>query len=98
MGEREEMIEKDFVLQNEVGLHARPAAKFTRIASSYKSEIRIIKGEKVGNGKSLLSILALGLFQGTKFTIKIVGPDEVEALYALTQLVENDFMVDEESL
>jgi len=85
------MIEKEFVLQNEVGLHARPAAKFTKVASEYKSEIRLIKGDKVGNGKSLLSVLALGIFQGTKFTIKIVGPDELEALYGLTRLIDNDF-------
>ena len=85
------MIEKEFIINNEAGLHARPAAKFTRVASSYKSEIRIIKGEKVGNGKSLLSILALGIFGGTEFTVKIVGTDEVEAMYELTRLIENDF-------
>ncbi len=88
------MIEKQFVINNETGLHARPAAKFTKVASSYKSEIRLIKGDKVGNGKSLLSILALGIFGGTEFTIKIVGPDEVEAMYDLTRLIESNFKED----
>ena len=88
------MIEKEFVINNETGLHARPAAKFTRIASSYKSEIRLVKGNKTGNGKSLLSILALGIFGGTKFTVKIVGPDEVEAMYGLTRLIETNFKED----
>lgn len=84
------MIEKEFVINNETGLHARPAAKFTKVASSYKSEIRLIKGNKVGNGKSLLSILALGIFGGTKFTIKIVGPDEIEAMYELSRLINSN--------
>lgn len=88
------MVERDFLIKDEAGLHARLAAKFTRVASSYKSEIRIIKEgqeEKEGNCKSLLSILALGIFGGTRFTIKIVGPDEVEAMHALTRLIEHDF-------
>lgn len=88
------MIEREFVIENEIGLHARSAARFTRVAGMYKSEIRIIKDNKSGNGKSLLSILALGIFGGTKFTVKIVGPDEVEAMYELTRLIENDFNLD----
>lgn len=91
MGEREQMIEKEFVINNEIGLHARPAAQFTKVASSYKSEIRVIKGDKSGNGKSLLSLLALGIFGGTKFTVKIVGPDEVEAMNGITRLIESNF-------
>ena len=88
------MIERDIVLNNKTGLHARPAAQFTRIASSFKSEIRLIKGDKMGNGKSLLSVLALGIFAGTEFTIKIAGVDEVEAMYALTKLINDDFVDD----
>ncbi|NLN41627.1 MAG: HPr family phosphocarrier protein [Clostridiales bacterium] len=88
------MIEKEFVIGNETGLHARPAAKFTKVASSYKSEIRVIKGDKSGNGKSLLSILALGIFGGTKFAVKIVGPDEVEAMNDITRLIESNFQDD----
>ncbi|MFY9177848.1 MAG: HPr family phosphocarrier protein [Caldicoprobacterales bacterium] len=94
MGEREEMLEKEFVINDETGLHARPAAKFTKVANSFKSEIRVIKGDKTGNGKSLLSILALGIFGGTKFTVKIVGPDEVEAMYSITRLIERNFKED----
>ncbi|MFY9279704.1 MAG: HPr family phosphocarrier protein [Caldicoprobacterales bacterium] len=88
------MLEKEFVINDETGLHARPAAKFTKVANSFKSEIRVIKGDKTGNGKSLLSILALGIFGGTKFTVKIVGPDEVEAMYSITRLIERNFKED----
>ncbi|NLJ41712.1 MAG: HPr family phosphocarrier protein [Clostridiales bacterium] len=82
------MIEKEFIIEEGIGLHAQAAARFTKIANSYSSEIRIIKGNKTGNGKSLLSILALGIFGGTKFTVKIVGSDETEAMYNLTLLLE----------
>lgn len=88
------MIEKEFVIQHEVGLHARPAARFTKLANSFKSEIRLIKDEKVGNGKSLLSILALGIFKGASIKIQIVGSDEVEAFYCLKKLMEHDFKED----
>ncbi|HZJ57689.1 MAG TPA: HPr family phosphocarrier protein [Clostridia bacterium] len=88
------MIEREFAIKDDMGLHAGSAAKFTRIAGRYKSEIRVIKGNKTGNGKSLLSILALGIFGDTKFVVKIVGPDKIEAMYDLTRLIENDFILD----
>ncbi len=88
------MIEREFIIRDDIGLHAGPAAKFTRVASRYKSEIRVIKGNKTGNGKSLLSVLALGIFGNTRFTVKIVGPDEVEAMYDLTRLIESNFEED----
>ena len=91
MGERKHIIEKEFVINKEIELHVRPASQFTKVASSYKSEIRVIKGDKSGNGKSLLSLLALGIFGGTKFTVKIVGPDEVEAMNGITRLIESNF-------
>lgn len=85
------MVERDFLIEDDAGLHARPAAKFTRVANSYQSEIRVVKDNKEGNGKSLLSILALGIFGGMKFTIKIVGPDKLEAMHALGRLIESGF-------
>ena len=53
----------------------------------------MIKGDKTGNGKSLLSTCP-GYFGGTKFTVKIVGPDEVEAMYSITRLIERNFKED----
>ncbi|MFO7153565.1 MAG: HPr family phosphocarrier protein [Caldicoprobacter oshimai] len=85
------MLEKDFVIENEVGLHARPAAKFTKVANSYKSEIFVIKDGKIGNGKSLLSILALGIYKGCRFRVQVVGPDEAEALCGITKLINSNF-------
>ena len=88
------MVEKDFIIDNEAGLHARPAATFTKVANSYKSDVYIIKDGKIGNGKSLLSTLALGINRGCKFKIQIVGPDEVEAMFGITKIIDNNFLED----
>ena len=89
------MIEKEFTIYNEAGLHARPAAELIKIASSFKSEIRIIRDDKVGNAKSLLSVLALGIFKGSKILVQINGPDEITALYRISKLIENNFLEEE---
>lgn len=85
------MIEREFIINNEMGLHARPAAKLTQVANRYKSEILIIKNGKTGNGKSLLSILALGIFKGARFKVRIIGVDEIEAMCGIRKLIEGDF-------
>ncbi len=85
------MIEREFVINNEMGLHARPAAKLTQVANKYRSEVLVIKNNKIGNGKSLLSILALGIFKGTPFKVRITGPDEIEAMCGVRKLIEGDF-------
>lgn len=85
------MIEKEFIIENEAGLHARPAAELIKVADSFKSDIKIIKDCKTGNAKSLLSVLALGIFKGSKITVQINGPDEISALYRITKLIESNF-------
>jgi len=89
------MIEREFIINNEIGLHAGAAAKFTQIANAYKSEIRLIKNSKIGNAKSLLSVLVLGIFKGSRFKVQIVGSDELEAASGITRLIENGFEFDE---
>ncbi len=90
-GEGEYMIEKEFTIENEAGLHARPAAKLIKAASRFKAEIRILRDNKMGNAKSLLSVLALGIFKGAKVTVQINGPDEITALYRIQKLIESNF-------
>lgn len=91
------MIEKEFTIENEAGLHARPAAKLIKAANSFKSEIRILRDTKMGNAKSLLSVLALGIFKGCRITVQINGPDEITALYRIQKLIESNFTEEEES-
>lgn len=81
------MFVKDVVVQNQVGLHARPATFFIQKANEYKSSIWVEKEERRVNAKSLLGVLSLGIVGGT--TVKIIadGPDEEEAVEGLINLV-----------
>jgi phosphotransferase system HPr (HPr) family protein len=87
----EQSTSKEVVITNPQGLHARPAHAFVTLASQYESQIEVIKSDEVVNGKSILSILTLGASQGTKLQIKASGVDALEAVAALTELVEQGF-------
>ncbi|MDP2652629.1 MAG: HPr family phosphocarrier protein [Candidatus Omnitrophota bacterium] len=76
-------IEKEIVIQNAQGLHARPAALFVQIASKYDSHITICKDKESVNGKSIMGILMLGAQQNTKVIIIADGGD---AELAVTEL------------
>ena len=85
------MIVKDVMVQNQVGLHARPATFFIQKANEFKSSIWIEKEERRVNAKSLLGILSLGIVGGTQIRIIADGADEQEAVTALTELVDSGF-------
>ena len=85
------MFIKDVMVQNQVGLHARPATFFIQKANEFKSSIWVEKEERRVNAKSLLGVLSLGIIGGT--TIKIIadGVDEQEAVDGLVNLVQSGF-------
>ena len=85
------MITKEVVINNQVGLHARPATFFIQKANEFKSSIWVEKEERRVNAKSLLGVLSLGIIGGT--TIKIIadGSDETDAVEGLAALVESGF-------
>ena len=85
------MYVKDVMVQNQVGLHARPATFFIQKANEFKSSIWIEKEERRVNAKSLLGILSLGIVGGTQIRIIADGADEQEAVTALTELVDSGF-------
>ena len=85
------MQEISIVVRNKVGLHARPAALFVQIAAAHQSKITVTKGDKTGNAKSILGILALGVHQDDRITIQADGADEGEALETLAKLIEDNF-------
>ena len=85
------MCVKDVVIQNQVGLHARPATFFIQKANEYKSSIWVEKDERKVNAKSLLGVLSLGIVGGTTIKIIVDGYDEKEALEGLVSLVESGF-------
>lgn len=88
------MFVKDVVVQNQVGLHARPATFFIQKANEFKSSIWIEKEERRVNAKSLLGILSLGIVGGTSIRIIADGADEELAVQGLVDLVDSGFSED----
>ncbi len=78
-----------FVVRNELGLHARPAGQFVVLAGQFDSEIEVTRGSETVDGSSVLSILSLAAACGTTLTIRAVGEDAVEAVSALGELLEH---------
>ena len=78
-------------INNEVGLHARPATFFIQRASEFKSGIWVEKEERRVNAKSLLGVLSLGIVKGTTITLIADGSDEDEAINSLMALIEDNF-------
>lgn len=85
------MFVKDVVVENQVGLHARPATFFIQKANEFKSSIWVEKEERRANAKSLLGVLSLGIMGGTQIRIIAGGTDEQDAVEALAKLVESGF-------
>ena len=85
------MFSKDVVVQNQVGLHARPATFFIQKANEFKASIWVEKEERRVNAKSLLGVLSLGITKGSSIVISAEGPDEEEAVNALCALIESNF-------
>ena len=85
------MISKEVVINNQVGLHARPATFFIQKANEFKSSIWVEKEERRVNAKSLLGVLSLGIVKGTAITIIADGSDEEEAIATLSSLSNRTF-------
>ena len=85
------MKNKKIMISNKLGLHARAAAKFVRIASGFQSEIMIHLGEREVSGKSIMGIMMLAAGKGTEIRLVTIGPDENEAITALENLIVNKF-------
>jgi len=84
------MFAKEIVIQNQVGLHARPATFFIQKANDYKSSIWVELGERRMNAKSLLGVLSLGIQKGMTITIGAEGSDEEKAVKDLINMLENE--------
>ena len=76
---------------NQLGLHARAAARFVHLATRFESQIRVTRDAKIMDGKSIMGILLLAAARGTTITITADGRDEAEAVHALSRLVETGF-------
>ena len=85
------MVTKEVVINNQVGLHARPATFFIQKANEFKSSIWIEKEDRRVNAKSLLGVLSLGIVCGTTINIIADGIDEAQAVEVLSELVNSKF-------
>ena len=85
------MVSKEVVINNQVGLHARPATFFIQKANEFKSSIWVEKEDRLVNAKILLGVLSLGIVKGTPVTIIADGADEETAIETLSALIDADF-------
>jgi phosphocarrier protein HPr len=85
------VIEREAIIVNSEGLHARPAARIVRLASTFNSDIEISKDGVGVNGKSIMGVMMLAAECGSSITIRAQGPDAQHAAEALAELVANGF-------
>ncbi len=83
------MPDKDVTLTNDVGLHARPAAVFSKMAAGFSSEITVSKDDRSANAKSIMSVLKLDVRKGDSISIATDGEDADEALAKLVKFIES---------
>lgn len=85
------VVEKEVEIVNRLGLHARAAAKLVQTASAFRSRVLLVTDDEEVDAKSILGLLLLAAAQGTKLRVRCEGPDEEEALAAVTALIANRF-------
>src|SRR6201997_4117424 len=91
---RDLKIIKEIAIENRLGLHARPAAMFVRVASRHRCEVWVSKeGEEI-NGKSIMGLMMLAAGQGSKLRIRCEGPDAEKAMEELEELINARFNED----
>ena len=83
-------VEKEIIIKNAQGLHARPAAMFVQITSKYNASVNVRKGNEKVNGKSIMGILTLGAQQNTKIIIEAEGDDAVLLVQDLETLLSKE--------
>jgi len=93
-GARRHKAEKEIAVVNRLGLHARPAALFVKVASRYRSYIWVRKENEQVNGKSIMGLMMLAAGQGSKLQVRCEGPDAARALDEIEQLINARFNED----
>ena len=85
------MQQRDVEIVNKLGLHARPSAKLTQLASSFKSQVFMSRNGRRINAKSIMGVMMLAAAKGSTVTLETDGDDEVQAMDALAALIESGF-------
>jgi phosphocarrier protein HPr len=87
-------IVREIPIVNRLGLHARPAAMFVRIASKFRCEVWVGKDGEEVNGKSIMGLMMLAAGQGSKLQIRCEGPDAAQAICEIEELIKSRFNED----
>ena len=85
------MQQQDILIINKLGLHARASAKLTQLASGFKCEVMLSRGNRRVNAKSIMGVMMLAAAKGTTINIETNGADETEAMQALLALINDYF-------
>jgi phosphocarrier protein HPr len=85
------VIEREVQIRNALGLHARAAARFVRLASQFRSLVKVERNGRVMDGKSILGMLLLAASKGTRLRLLVDGEDAAQAAEALVDLVSSGF-------
>ncbi|MEA1975166.1 MAG: HPr family phosphocarrier protein [Bacillota bacterium] len=85
-------MKETFVIKNELGLHARAAAKFVEITNAFDSEIIVTVGNSTFDGKSIMGLLSIGIKKGEEIIVSISGRDEEDAFKAIDKLINEDLL------
>jgi len=85
------MAEREIIIINRLGLHARAASKFVNLAKTFASSVELVNDEKRVDGKRIMSIMLLGAGQNTRLTLCTDGDDADQAMAALCELIDDRF-------
>ena len=85
------MTSRDVTVRNQLGMHARAAAKFVHLATRFEARVRVARDRREMDGKSIMGVLLLAAARGSTITISADGADELDAVVALVALVESGF-------
>ena len=85
------MQQRDVEIVNKLGLHARPSAKLTQLASSFKSQVFMTRNGRRINAKSIMGLMMLAAAKGSIITLETEGEDEAEAINSLADLIASGF-------
>jgi len=85
------MIQTPITISNKLGLHARASAKLSKLAGSFACEVKLARGERKINAKSIMGVMMLAAGMGAEVVVETDGSDEVQAMEALLALINDKF-------
>jgi phosphocarrier protein HPr len=85
------LLEKDLLIQNKLGLHARAAALLVKTANRFSSDVKVTKDRTIANGKSIMGVLTLAAACGSSVKVSCEGPDAADAMKAIENLISAKF-------